>query len=108
MSNGRNDAASEIEQEAIRLRFHHQNPDLPADAEPSTEDFERLLGEVRERQSLIEQEALRMLNQKLRTPGGRSGLASRHTVGVFQYLALPAIVVLGCIAVAMLIIALFK
>lgn len=60
--------ATEVEMEAVRLRFLMQNPELPAEALPPSEEIPRLLGEVRERVAQIEREALQMLFQKVKKP----------------------------------------
>lgn len=62
--------ATPLETEAVRLRHRHLNPDGPA--EPSPEEFEVLLNDVRERTRAIEREAMGILyqhmNERRRTP----------------------------------------
>ena len=70
--------ATPEERQAVVLRFRKQNPNAPPDAQPTPEEEERLLLEIRERVDAIEGEALKMLLRATRNPPTRSGMWSKH------------------------------
>jgi hypothetical protein len=54
------------ETEAVRLRYRAIRPDAPVDAEPTQEQFDDLLMDVRKRASAIEVAALHMMMDKMK------------------------------------------
>src|SRR5579885_357204 len=78
-----------VEQEAILLRWRNFHPDAPADANPTPEEADQLLAEIRERASAIEAQAVAMLKQQLKIKDA-TGQRSRHTV--FFYTVLLVVV----------------
>lgn len=83
------DPARPEEIEAIGSFWRDAHPEAPPEALPTEEEEQALLVRIREREELIEQEALKMLNRATRVPPSRSGAGCwiRMTLTVLVFVA---------------------
>lgn len=95
------DPPTEIEREAVLLRYRAQHP--YADDQPTAELAAQLLTEVRNRQQQVEQAALDILRRETRNPPSR-GFYSKHMQFFILKVLFPLIIIgLGIVAVNWLI-----
>jgi len=69
---------TDAEREAIKIRFHLQHPEAPADEGPTPEQADILLEEIRERERAIETSALMALRNATYNQPSRSGMNSKY------------------------------